>query len=312
MTRRNEIHSLKKIILLYLLFIIYCSIITSVLAADDIQNINSLMIFICNKEYEGERFLNDGLLYVSLNEFALVLGIKGKGKNENNKIVVEMIEGVKKTIKIKYKILFKNNNYYVPLITFCQVLDYKISYDKTTNILDIGTSVVYTGKTNTYLNEVGSNYLSNSLIEPGKNIGIIFLGYTIETVINLLEEANNKEIYDPHNGRIKKVEKIDLTTDISGKKVTLDYNNSGFSIDFDGDTRKAVTIRTTNENYMTAKGMKVGSSLDEVMNIYPHGRLHTDPGIYYLDELGFSYDSSTRKVKLVVVFDESHLHKKHK
>lgn len=303
---------MKKIILLYLLFIIYCSIITSVLAADDIQNINSLMIFICNKEYEGERFLNDGLLYVSLNEFAQVLGIKGKGTTENNKIVLELIDGVKKPIKFKYKILFKNNNYYVPLITFCQVLDYKISYDKTTNILDIGTSIVYTGKTNTYLNETGSNYLSNSLIEPGKNIGIVFLGYTIETIISLLGEADNKEIYNPHNGIIKKVEKIDLTTDISGKKVTFDYNNSGFSIDFDGDTRKAVIIRTSKENYKTAKGMKVGSSLDEIMNIYPHGRLYADTGVYYLDEIAFSYDLSTRKIKLIVVFNESYLHRKHK
>lgn len=136
---------MKKIISILIILLITSSIL---MAGNTLKDINTLTIYISNREFKGERFLQGNLLYCNLDELKDFLGITYQLTDKECLILSNGIE-------YKTNILIKGKKVYIPITHFTQTIGYRVKYDE--NILDITRP--YQGKQN---NQYSNHYNSSS------------------------------------------------------------------------------------------------------------------------------------------------------
>lgn len=117
---------------------IFFIILSSICFGENVlMEMNSLNIYIRNKEYEGKKFLNeDGMLYTSLEDLAMSLKVDYEFLTEDGKDKLYVLNGEEKS-EYLYSFIKKDEKLYVPLTTFSQVAGYRLNYDEQENILDV-------------------------------------------------------------------------------------------------------------------------------------------------------------------------------
>lgn len=127
---------MKKLFLISVLLIFLSIFFTPILAKNEIKKIDTLLIFVCNREYKGEKFLNqNGLLYINLEKLKPFLKINYQITDKGTLLFNNQAEYV--------YALIKDKKVYVPVTHFGQFIGCRVNYDEVTNILDISYSGVY-------------------------------------------------------------------------------------------------------------------------------------------------------------------------
>ena len=137
---------MKKLFFPGLIILLLFNIYSITPAKDEFENIDTLSIVIDNDEYKGNRFLEDGRLYVSLEDLKEYINITTWIFTEGAKEKVYVLYGDFST-DYRDGVLRKNSEIYVPVITFCEAIKYYLVYDEKDHTLSIQNT--------------GSNYLGN-------------------------------------------------------------------------------------------------------------------------------------------------------
>jgi hypothetical protein len=126
-------------------------------------------------------------------------------------------------------------------------------------------------------------FAGSNLIIPGKSIGDFNIG-----AINLSSIENQFGKPD-RKGR-------------TCLGIIIQYKKLGLRFYFNPSSMILERIRTINRKYQTSSGIKVGSTINDVMKLY-NCKPYENKGIYDCEDLGiiFYYDSKTAKITSIAV-----------
>mgnify|MGYP000891232588 FL=1 len=256
-----------------LIFIITISVLLPLFASSFIlakANINpkTLLIFVCNKEYKGEQFLKDDLLYCDLDVLDNLMGIKYQIDGQS----LFLSNGV----EYDYKLIIKGKKIYVPVTNFSQSAGFIVSYDESSNILDISYTGVFsftelvTTKRKTVKADLEKD--SNFLIKPGKSIGDFSLGL--------------------HLKEFESWGKPDLE-DYNGKYFYIYYRKYNIALMGNPSTGKVSAMFTESKSYADKYKIGLGTGCKKVFEHYPDGEfgeMSVDTYFLFKDGIAFEFD----------------------
>lgn len=141
---------MKKLFSLILIILLFISLYSTIPAKDEFENIDGLSIFIDNKEYNCKRFMEDGRLYVFLEDLKEYINITTWIFNEGVKEKVYVLYG---DFSVDYRdgVIRKDSEICVPLTNFFEAIKYYMVYDEEDHILSLqNTGSNYSGEREIY------------------------------------------------------------------------------------------------------------------------------------------------------------------
>ncbi len=243
-------------------------------------NTKTLLIFVCNREYKGELFLKEDLLYCDLDVLDNLMGIKYQIDGQS----LFLSNG----LEYDYKLIIKGKKIYVPVTKFSQSIGFIVSYDETSNILDISYSGVYsnTELVTTERKTIKADFekTENLLIKPGKSIGDFSLG------LNLKEFASWGE--------------PDLE-DYNGKYFYLYYRKYNIALMGNPSTRNVSAMFTENKSYTDKYKIGLGTGYKKVFEHYPDGKFgEISVDTYFLFKYGIAFGFDNKGyVNNIMIFE---------
>ena len=163
---------------------LFISIITPFLsyAENEIKNLDNLIIYIKNQEYEKKNvFLKEGVLYTSLGSLAKSLGLNYEYKNSEEKLYVNGIE-------YDGNYYTKGQYVYVPFKEMCEYLGYYVDYNDVTCTLDVsGKPIQASDYIPTGISQIINNnqQTGGTVSIPGNPKGVVIPGHGIEGVVSI-------------------------------------------------------------------------------------------------------------------------------
>lgn len=129
------------------------------------------------------------------------------------------------------------------------------------------------------------------MIVPGKSVGVLHVGIRIKAVVDAWGPPDKVEYRDPS----KLLRLVGV------------YEYDSFKIGITVTCGIVDWIRTSNPQYKTAEGIRVGHPIEKAIAIYGKGYVLSASsdgggGIVYID-IGISFDTSSRRIKAISVFN---------
>jgi len=268
----------------------------AVYAESEIKDIDNLIIYIKNKEYDKKNvFLKDGVIYTSLASLGKTLTLNYEYKEE--KLYINGME-------YSGNYYAKGQYVYVPLKEMCEYLGYYVDYNSSTNIMDIS------GKPIPAYEDIVPQNPEQTPVGPqtsGGGTGIIIPGSGIDGVAYLGVTMNDIKA---RWGEPEFILNVDASTQ------AYFYGEMAF---IPGEGGNIYCIMLLGNTYKTARGICVGSTLKEVTAVFGEQYVTSGPGMpggssngdtinmYYPEGIGFAVDKQTQKVVILAIFAWNYL-----